>query len=147
MVASESQDTGRIRLILAIVALALAPLAAPLLASSHPLAALLIRDFYSRLCHQNPNRSFMLSGAPVAVCVRCLGIYCGVAISSLLPTRRLIARRLLASALVLNLFDVATGALHWHGNLPLPRFLFGMLLGWAAGLILFSNAAPAFVSE
>ncbi len=74
----------KLRLPLAILALALAPLAAPLLAASHPLAALLIRDFFSRLCHQDPSRSFMLEGSPVAVCVRCLGIYWGAALAGML---------------------------------------------------------------
>jgi len=67
----------KIRLPLAILALALAPLAAPLLAASHPMATLFIRSFFLRLCHQDPARSFVLGGTTVAVCVRCLGIYCG----------------------------------------------------------------------
>ncbi len=120
---------------LAILALALAPLAAPLLAASHPLAALLIRDVFSRLCHQDPSRSFMLEGSPVAVCVRCLGIYWGAAVAGVLCLGK--APRLLGLALVLNLLDVGTGMLHWHGNLPLIRFLLGLLLGMGAGAVLF----------
>ena len=48
------------------------------------------------------------------------------------------AGRLLAMAAVLNLLDVATASLHWHGNLPLPRFLLGLVLGVGAGAVLFS---------
>ena len=130
------QGTGKLRLSWVILALALAPLAAPLLAAGHPLAALVIRDVFSRLCHQDPSRSFVLEGSPVAVCVRCLGIYWGVALAGVL--RRGKAPRLLGLALVLNGLDVGTGMLHWHGNLPLPRFLLGLLLGMAAGAVLFS---------
>ena len=96
----------RLRVPLAIVALALtlAPLAAPLLAASHPLAALLIRNFFSQLCHQDPRRSFVVDGAAVAVCVRCLGIYWGTAVGMMVRLRR--ARWLLALALIVNLADV-----------------------------------------
>jgi uncharacterized membrane protein len=127
----------KLRLPLAILAVTLAPLAAPLLAASHPLAALLIRSFFSRLCHQDPSRSFMVEGSPVAVCVRCLGIYCGAALAALLRLGRTVAARLLTAALLINLLDVAGGALHWHGNLPPVRLLLGLLLGLGAGSVLF----------
>ena len=125
----------KLRFPLVILALALAPLAAPLLAASHPLAALLIRDVFSRLCHQDPSRSFVLEGSPVAVCVRCLGIYWGAALAGMLCLGK--APRLLGIAVLLNGIDVGTGMLHWHGNLPLVRFLLGLLLGMGAGSVLF----------
>jgi uncharacterized membrane protein len=126
----------RLRFPLAILALALtlAPLAAPLLAASHPLAALLIRSFFSRLCHQDANRSFVVAGSAVAVCVRCLGIYWGAALGMVVRLRR--ARWLLIAAVVLNLVDVATEASHWHGNAPLVRFLLGLMLGVGVGAVL-----------
>ena len=146
--------------------LAFAPLAAPLLAASHPLIALGIRSFFSRLCHQNPARSFVIQGSPVAVCVRCLGIYCGVALGALFRSAKMpgavsqllwshkdrgfglhqlrngYGPRLLAVALLLNLLDVTAGTLHWYGNLPLPRFLLGLILGMGAGAVLFSTGNP-----
>jgi uncharacterized membrane protein len=125
----------KLRLPVVILALALAPLAAPLLAASHPLAALLIRDVFSRLCHQDPSRSFMLEGSPVAVCVRCLGIYWGAALAGVIRPGRI--PLLLWIAMLLNGVDVGTGMLHWHGNLPLVRFLLGLLLGMGAGAVLF----------
>ena len=124
----------RFPLAILVLALTLAPLAAPLLAPSHPLAALLIRNFFSRLCHQDPSRSFLLDGSAVAVCVRCLGIYWGAAVGMVVRLRR--ARWLLAVALVLNLADVVTGAMHWHGNLPFFRFIFGLMLGLGVGVVL-----------
>jgi uncharacterized membrane protein len=128
----------KIKLSFVFLALTLAPLAAPLLAPSHPLIALLIRNFFSRLCHQDPSRSFMVEGSPVAVCVRCLGIYCGAALATVLGMGIAGARRLLAIALLLNLLDVATAMVRWHGNLPLPRFFLGLLLGAGAGAVLLS---------
>jgi uncharacterized membrane protein len=123
---------------LAVLALALAPLAAPLLAATHPVATLLIRGFFSRVCHQDPARSFMIEGSPVAVCVRCLGIYLGAAMGALLRLRRTPAAGLLVVALLLNLFDVAAAMLHWHGNLPNARFGLGLLIGMGTGAVLFS---------
>jgi uncharacterized membrane protein len=127
----------KLRVPLAILALALtlAPLAAPLLAASHPFAALLIRNFFSRLCHQDPSRSFVVDGAAVAVCVRCLGIYWGAAVGMVMRLR--MVRRLLTVAVVLNLVDVASGVLHWHGNAPLVRFFLGLMLGVGVSAVLF----------
>ena len=127
----------RLRLPLALMALAMTPLAAPLLAADHPLTALLIRGFFSRLCHQDPGRSFLVAGSPVAVCVRCLGIYCGVGLGALLRWGKATATRLLALAMMLNLLDVASAALHWHGNLPITRLLLGLMLGVGVGAFLF----------
>ena len=128
--------------LLAMWVLAASPLAAPLLAGSHPLAALLIRNFFSRVCHQNPARSFMVEGSPAAVCVRCLGIYSGAFLGGLIPVERRIALRCLWIALLVNVLDVVTETLHWHGNMPLSRFLAGLLLGGAAGALLFAARRP-----
>jgi len=119
--------------------LALAPMAPPLLAAGHPMIALVIRSFFSQLCHQDPTRSFVVQGSPVAVCVRCLGIYSGVLLGALFRSAETAWRRLLEGALLLNLLDVTAGMLHWYGNLPLPRFLLGLILGMGAGAVLFST--------
>jgi uncharacterized membrane protein len=126
----------RLRVVLAILALVLtlAPLAAPMLAASHPLAALLIRNFFSLLCHQDPSRSFVVDGSAVAVCVRCLGIYWGAAVGMVVRLRR--ARWLLPVSVVLNLVDVVSGVMHWHGNLPVFRFFLGLMLGVGVGAVL-----------
>src|ERR1700733_6977866 len=131
------QGIMKLRLPFAILVLALTPLLAPLLATTHPATALLIRSFFSRLCHQDPARSFVIAGSPVAVCVRCLGIYCGVALGMFLRPRKASAFRFLAVAMLVNLVDVGSGMLHWHGNMQATRFWVGLLLGAAAGSILF----------
>jgi uncharacterized membrane protein len=137
------QGIMKLKLPFAILVLALAPLVAPLLAATHPLTALVIRSFFSRLCHQDPTRSFVIGGSPVAVCVRCLGIYCGVALGMLLRLGKVSASRLLAVAMLLNLLDVGSGMLHWHGNMPVTRFWLGLVLGLAAGSIFFLAPSAA----
>jgi len=34
-----------------------------------------IYDFFSRICHQDPSRSWHVAGEPLAVCIRCTSIY------------------------------------------------------------------------
>src|SRR5436190_3273292 len=34
-----------------------------------------VYDFFSRICHQDPARSWHLAGEPLAVCIRCASIY------------------------------------------------------------------------
>jgi uncharacterized membrane protein len=136
----------KLRLPLAILVLALAPVVAPLVAATHPLTALVIRSFFSRLCHQDPARCFFIGGSPVAVCVRCLGIYCGVAVGMFLRLGKVPAFRLLAVALVVNLIDVGSGMLHWHGNMPMIRFWFGLSLGMSVGSIFFLRTANQTLS-
>jgi hypothetical protein len=51
-----------------------------------PSVAAFIYAFGSLICHQRPERSFHLAGAQLPVCARCLGIYMGVAIGSIVAT-------------------------------------------------------------
>src|SRR5215471_4611333 len=46
-----------------------------------------IYDFFSRICHQDPTRSWSLAGAQFPVCVRCASIYFGFFIASAFLTR------------------------------------------------------------
>jgi uncharacterized membrane protein len=141
------------RLLFAVTAtgLAAAALAAPCMAAIHPLAALAVRSFFAPVCDQNPVRSFFLDGSPLAVCVRCLGIYCGIAtgawqdvvLGARLRAPRVAARHLFFAALSLNIIDVVAETLHLHGNLPVPRFMFGVALGLAVGVLLCSRQESA----
>jgi uncharacterized membrane protein len=42
---------------------------------------------FSTICHQDAERSFMIAGAPWAVCQRCSGIYLGIFVTLMLPAR------------------------------------------------------------
>jgi uncharacterized membrane protein len=129
---------------LALVAAVLAP---AFLAARHPIAAMFLRSFFAHLCHQRAGRSFAIDGASVAVCVRCLGVYCGVALAAVPPLVRLTGRRWLVGALLLNALDVFAQTMHVYGNLPLLRFLLGMWMGIAAGALLGSSRAVASVKH
>ncbi len=55
----------------------LAAAAAPLLMARGSRSAVLLYAAFSPLCHQDPERCFLLAGFPMAVCARCSGIYLG----------------------------------------------------------------------
>src|SRR5258706_11332350 len=52
-------------------------LAFPWLMPNWPTLGVGITLFFSRLCHQNPTRSFALAGTVLPVCARCLALYMG----------------------------------------------------------------------
>ena len=111
--------------------------AAPWLAThSHPVTALAIAAFFGKLCHQNSGRSFVWFGAPVAVCVRCMGIYAGVALGGMLRLARAQAMRLFGFAMLLNCLDVLIQSIAIDADKPLARLMCGMLLGAGVGALL-----------
>jgi uncharacterized membrane protein len=122
---------------------------APAWLASHGqfVATTAIFAFFSKLCHQRLERTLVLFGAPVAVCMRCLGIYSGAVIGSLLRINPRTAVRLLGAALICNLIDVAAEALRLHSNMPLSRLLIGAFLGIAAGAALSSEASGFAVEK
>jgi len=118
------------------LALVAAAVAAPLLARDHLLIAYFLRRCFALVCHQDPQRSFWLAGAPIAICVRCLGIYLGASMGTFVRVSRAWAMRLCALAAAANLLDVAAESIGLYGNHPLPRFLLGVAAGIALGALL-----------
>lgn len=57
---------------------------APFLRSLDIPANSFIYAIFSPICHQNPSRCFYLFGYPLAVCTRCLGIYFGFFLGTLI---------------------------------------------------------------
>jgi uncharacterized membrane protein len=130
-----------------------APLALAIAAAGVPyflthgflLLAFALHRGFALICHQRPERSFWVFGAPVAVCARCLGIYLGAAIGLLLRTSRRIAINILIAAAALNVLDVISEFAGLHGNWMAVRFALGLALGAAGGLLISSAAADAVV--
>ena len=98
---------------------------------------------FAIVCHQRPERAFWIFGAEMAVCSRCLGIYLGAAAGLLFRTSRRIALRFLIAAATLNLFDAMTELAGLHGNWLAIRFVFGLLLGGTAALLISSSVSRA----
>jgi uncharacterized membrane protein len=124
-------------------ALMLGVFAAPFFGRYSPLLGLWLRWFFAAVCHQRPERSFVLWGAPLAVCARCTGIYAGAVLGSLLRLRTQTALFIGGAALAVNAIDVASEMIGLHGNLPWLRLALGMMLGATAGALLSGRSEPA----
>jgi len=91
---------------------------------------------FAPVCHQIPERSFFISGFPMAVCARCFGIYAGFAGGLILyPFRRGFSRLRLPplKALILVsapiVLDTAANFLKIWDTRDVLRFLSGILWG------------------
>lgn len=123
--------------------LATLAIAAPyLLTHGWPAAAFVLERGFTLVCHQRPERSLIVFGAPVAICARCLGIYLGAAFGLLLRTSRHVAVRLLLLAAALNLLDGVTELAGLHGNWMFVRLALGLTLGASGALLVCSSASP-----
>lgn len=99
------------------------------------------------LCHQDPARSFSVSGVPMAVCVRCMGIYFLFLVGWLLmPVYALFSeasgkaeKNWLIAAILLNLADVTGNYFELWTNTLHSRFLLGSFIGLTAALTLASE--------
>jgi len=91
---------------------------------------------FSPTCHQNPSRCFYAFGNPVAVCSRCLGIYAGFFLGTLIfPLVKGLSTPVMPKAKTLILLSIpifidATGNLVGLWTSPIwVRFLTGFI--WA----------------
>jgi uncharacterized membrane protein len=101
-------------------------------------------QIFNVLCHQDPARSFSVSGVQMAVCSRCFGIYSALLSGVILmPLYRLFSvssfnteKNWLIAAILLNLADVSGNYFGFWTNTMLSRFILGCLVGLPMILIL-----------
>jgi len=124
-------------------ALAAIACAVPWLLSRSPEIGMALQRGFALVCHQQPERSFLLFGGSVAVCARCLGIYLGAAAGLLPLVPRAIALRWLIAAVALNLADWAAELTGLHGNWMFARFALGIALGAAAAMLVATSIAKS----
>jgi uncharacterized membrane protein len=131
---------------------AFAVVAAPWLAThGHPIAAYAIYAGFKPACHQLPERSFYLFGAPLAVCARCTGIYAGAVLGvAAFPLLRGLGRsaprrRWLLLAAIPVALDFSLGWLGLIHNTALSRGLTGALFGAATAFYLMPGLVEAAV--
>jgi len=109
--------------------------AAPILAAhSWHRAASVVYFFFSFLCHQIPERSFVLLGSPLAVCHRCSGAYLGMLIGCFVENhpmhRSARARRYWVLAAIGPVaLDLAAPVAGLWTNTAFTRFSTGLLFG------------------
>lgn len=125
------------------LAIAGAAAAVPWLFAHFPSLALALERGFSLVCHQQPERSFFLFGGSVAVCARCLGIYLGAAVGLLIRVQRQVAMQLLIATVAVNAADWFAEFAGLHGNWMLMRFVLGIVLGTAVGMLVAASANGA----
>jgi uncharacterized membrane protein len=89
---------------------------------------------FRSLCHQRPERTLTILGAPMVVCSRCAGIYLGMAIGVALPLPRRwlpYGRAMVVASLALATLEVITQDLGLHAPFHPTRLATGLLLGWS----------------
>lgn len=112
----------------ALTAVLAAAVLAPLLAGgSHP-AAFLLYAAFSWACHQHPERCWQLAGYPLAVCVRCLGLYSGALAGTVVRLR--FSRVLFLLSMALLGADWLAEASGWLDPRPFVRFFAGAVTGF-----------------
>lgn len=124
------------------LAIVLVAIGVPRLWTHIPIIAFALQHALSLICHQRPDRSFWILGAPIALCARCLGIYIGAAVGLLLRTSRRIALQILIIVATLNILDAVSELAGLHGNWMTVRFVLGLTLG-ASGALLISSSMPS----
>jgi uncharacterized membrane protein len=127
-----------------------AVVAAPWLAShGHPVAGAVLREGFSKVCHQMPERSFWLFGAPMAVCSRCAALYAGGLLGVLVvPLVRGVttpapSRVWFAAALAPAVADFALGSAGIVENTFWSRGVTGLASGAAAAFYILPGLVDA----
>jgi uncharacterized membrane protein len=91
-------------------------------------------------CHQIAERCFCIYEQPIALCVRCTGIYSGIMLATLLWTKpcqnRKVLLTLLGGSASVMLLDVALETIGVYHNVKWLRFTTGMGFGIALAPIL-----------
>ncbi|MDR0499166.1 MAG: DUF2085 domain-containing protein [Holophagales bacterium] len=104
----------------------------------NPISMLLFKGF----CHQIPERTLIICGAPMAVCSRCAGIYAGIAIGAVTPSFGFMSeygRTAVWMAFSIVLLDVAIQNFLLNSINHSLRITTGFIAGWTAITFLFSS--------
>ena len=123
--------------------LAFVAVAVPVLMARVPEIGFALQRGFALVCHQRPERSFILFGGSVAVCARCLGIYIGATVGLLVRVPRRVAWRWLLVATTMNLVDWLAESGGIHGNWMFARFAMGVALGATAAMLVIASIDKA----
>lgn len=114
---------------------------APLLHQSSPFWSDTLYAGFSRICHQQPERSLHLADEPLAVCSRCCGLYAGLWLGLLaIPYLRRFSTALIDRPRLLILFGIPLLIDLLSPNTVLSRFLTGGLAAFPVALFVWQAA-------
>ena len=122
----------------------------PRVRASVPLVPAVVYAAASRVCHQNPDRSFHTAGRQWPVCARCAGLYLTAPVGAFLALRRRAALSRRAAIAALTTFGTPTAisfAAEHLAGLPMTnaaRFAAALPLGAIiAWIIIITAGTPA----
>src|SRR5262249_44147555 len=92
---------------------------------------------FSWVCHQRPERTWHLGVFPLAVCVRCLGIYGGALLAAAMGPR--FSRRLWIGSMILLASEWLLEASGSDATPDLARFAAGLPAGFFSAPALWGN--------
>ena len=118
----------RLLVFVALLLMLAAAVAAPLLAERSSPAAVPLYGAFSWICQQRPQRAWLLGGFPLAVCIRCLGLYAGALAGAAAGLR--FFRLLMLGSMALLGAEWLVEACGWLAAPPLARFATGLLAGF-----------------
>jgi uncharacterized membrane protein len=87
-----------------------------------------VYGFFSRICHQDPSRSWRVAGEPLAVCIRCASIYFAFSLSLWLGFKTSV--RWLRFSILLMLCELIAARLVLDN--AILRSISGMFVGMSA---------------
>jgi uncharacterized membrane protein len=104
---------------------------------------------FQNVCHQNPERSFLFSGVPMAVNSRCFGVFSGllagwflIPVLTRLTPKKNWALWLLLLAVMAQIIDFSGNLIHLWQNTNMSRAILGFFLGMAASVAVFELFKP-----
>jgi uncharacterized membrane protein len=130
----------------ALVAAGLLPYVAFALRGDRGFVAEGLSAWFRFQCHGRADRSLSVAGEVFPVCSRCMGIYSGLALASLLALPRVSARARrawLVGAAVAMVLEVQLQDRTGHAPIHALRLLTGLALAWPVALIVLAALAPA----
>ena len=102
-----------------------------------PEPTVFFQETFAPWCHQLPERTLNLSGIPMVVCSRCVGIYSGIGLGVWWP--RVLSTRAIRWGLVTTFLLVLSQVVlqeFWLGIHHAPRLATGAVVGLAMGVML-----------
>ena len=146
-----SPKTNYLIFLSAIIIWCLLILLAPLFAKfEHHISSGLLYLFFSKICHQIPERSFFVFGKQLAVCSRCTGLYLGFIFGAIIypfifrfhQIKKLSSKYLFLACVPIGI-DIFIRTFHIAENTFASRLITGLILGATALLFVLSGILAA----
>jgi uncharacterized membrane protein len=109
-----------------------------------------LKMFFSPVCHQNPDKSFVINNLQFLVCSRCFGIYLGLIIASILSiikfSKKIKLKFLLVSVLPI-ISDIIFYQVGFYSYNKILSMITGIIFGTITFLFIFEVITESVMKE